>query len=238
MEGTIQNRDQFLNTISKRLGRPRLTTVEPPKWKFQPQYEVFKDTTQDELVDILEDMCDVIHTKFYKTDKNGLPEILNQVVTEYGGGPILTWKDKRFEEWGLGDLFNNEWPSKKMDVYEWDYKKGEENVKIAEKANVGITISEITLAESGTVVLYSNENRGRSINFLPATYIALIPKSTIVPRMTQAAKKMREIEQKGGKVPSCINFITGPSNSADIELNLVVGVHGPIKASYILINDL
>jgi L-lactate dehydrogenase complex protein LldG len=238
MEGTIQNRDQFLNTIAKRLGRARLTEVEPPKWKYQPQYEVFKDVTQDELVDILEDMCDVIHTKFYKTDKKDLPQILNQVVEGYGGGPILTWKDKRYEEWGLGELLHDEWPSKKMNVCEWDYKKGEENIQIAEKANVGITISEITLAESGTVVVYINENRGRSINFLPATYIALIPKSTIVPRMTQAAKKMREIEQKGGKVPSCINFITGPSNSADIELNLVVGVHGPIKASYILINDL
>ncbi len=125
-----------------------------------------------------------------------------------------------------------------MNVYEWDYKKGEENIRMAEKANVGITISEMTLAESGTVVIYSNENRGRSINFLPASYIALIPKSTIVPRMTQAARKMRAIEQQGGKVPSCINFITGPSNSADIELNLVVGVHGPIKAAYIVINDL
>jgi L-lactate dehydrogenase complex protein LldG len=199
---------------------------------------VFKDTTQDELVEILEDICDVIHTKFYKTDKADLPKMLNQVVEGFGGGPILTWKDKRFAEWGLGELFNNEWPNKKMDVYEWDYKKGDENIRIAERANVGITISEITLAESGTVVLFSNENRGRSINFLPATYIALIPKSTLVPRMTQAAVKMREIEQNGGKVPSCINFITGPSNSADIELNLVVGVHGPIKASYILINDL
>jgi L-lactate dehydrogenase complex protein LldG len=238
MEGTIQNRDQFLKTISKRLGRERVTSVEPPKWKFQPQHEVFKDATQDELVDILEDMCNEIHTTFFKTDKKGLPDILNQVVTNYGGGPILTWKDKLFEEWGLRDLFHNEWPSNKIDVHEWDYKKGEENIQIAEKANVGITISEITLAESGTVVLYSNENRGRSLNFLPATYIALIPKSTLVPRMTQAAKKMREIELKGGKVPSCINFITGPSNSADIELNLVVGVHGPIKASYILINDL
>ena len=238
MEGTIHNREQFLNTISNRLGRTRVTSVEPPKWKYQPQHEVFKDATQDELVGILEDMCNEIHTNFYKTDKKGLPDILNQVVTNYGGGPILTWKDKRFEEWGLRDLFHNEWPSNNIDVHEWDYKKGEENIQIAEKANVGITISEITLAESGTVVLYSNENRGRSLNFLPATYIALIPKSTIVPRMTQAAKKMREIELEGGKVPSCINFITGPSNSADIELNLVVGVHGPIKASYILINDL
>ena len=238
MEGTIQNRDQFLNTISNRLGRARVTSVEPPKWKYQPQHEIFKDATQDELVDILEDMCNEIHTTFFKTDKKGLPDILNQVVTNYGGGPILTWKDLRFEEWGLRDLFHNEWPSNKIDVHEWDYKKGEENIQIAEKANVGITISEITLAESGTVVLYSNENRGRSLNFLPATYVALIPKSTLVPRMTQAAKKMREIELEGGKVPSCINFITGPSNSADIELNLVVGVHGPIKASYILINDL
>lgn len=238
MEGSIQNRDQFLNTIAKRFGRSRLTSVEPPKWKYQPQYELFKEATQDDLAEILEEMCDAIHTKFYKTDKKDLPQILNQVVESYGGGPILTWKDKRYEEWGLGELFHHQWPSKKMDIHVWDYKKGEDNIRIAEKANVGITISEITLAESGTVVLYSNENRGRSINFLPATYIALIPKSTLVPRMTQAAVKMRGIEQKGGKVPSCINFITGPSNSADIELNLVVGVHGPIKASYILINDL
>jgi L-lactate dehydrogenase complex protein LldG len=233
MEGTIQNRDQFLNKVANRLGRSRISTpIERPKWKYQPQYEVMKNATQDELVEALREQCKTIHTNFYQTDQHGLAAMLDRVVAEYGGGSIITWKDQRFAEWGIDDLL------KKMSVYEWDYKKGKENIDKAEKANVGITISEITLAESGTVVIYSNENRGRSINFLPATYITLIPKSTIVPRMTQAAKKMREIEKQGDKVPSCINFITGPSNSADIELNLVVGVHGPIKASYIVINDL
>jgi L-lactate dehydrogenase complex protein LldG len=141
------------------------------------------------------------------------------------GGPVLAWKDKRFSDWGLDSLTQEKWATTNIDFYEWDPLNGAENITRAEQANVGLTISEVTLAESGTAVLFSDENKGRIVSFLPATYIALIPKSSLVPRMTQAAQKMRDIHQKTGKVASCINFITGPSNSADIELNLVVGVH-------------
>jgi L-lactate dehydrogenase complex protein LldG len=239
MSGQIQNRDEFLNQIANQFGRPRISSpIERPKWKFQPQYEVLKNATQDELVEVLKEQCNKIHTKLFETDLKGLKATIGEIVANYGGGPIVTWKDERFSKWGLDPLFKKEWPDQNIDVYEWDYSKGEENIHKAEQANVGITISEITLAESGTVVLFSDENKGRTVSFLPATYIALIPKSSIVPRMTQAAKKMREIYQNGGKIASCINFITGPSNSADIELNLVVGVHGPVKASYIIIEDL
>ncbi|MDR6997844.1 lactate utilization protein C [Neobacillus niacini] len=239
MQGTIQNRDKFLNQIASRLGRERVSApIDRPKWKFQPQHEVLKEATKEELLDILTEQCKKIHTTIYTTDKKNLADTLDKVVADYGGGPIVTWKDERFSQWGLDSLFKKDWLDQNIDVFEWDYTRQEDNIAKAEKANVGITISEITLAESGTVVLFSDENKGRTVSFLPATYIALVPLSSLVPRMTQAAQKMREIHQQTGHVASCINFITGPSNSADIELNLVVGVHGPIKASYIVINDL
>lgn len=239
MIGTIHNRDKFINQIASQLNRPRISVpIEKPNWKYQPQYEVFKDATQGELLEILKEHCKKIHTKIFTTDLKGLPSVVNDVVAEYGGGPVVTWKDERFSKWGLDSLMKEKWPSENIDVFEWDYKLGEENVHKAENANVGITISEITLAESGTVVFFSDKDKGRTVSFLPNTSIMLIPKSTLVPRATQAAVKMREIYQETGHVASCINFITGPSNSADIELNLVVGVHGPIKVTYIVINDL
>lgn len=234
MPNTIQNRDVFLNQIAYRLGRERISSpLERPKWNNRPQENIFKNASQDELLDVLKEQCKRIHTSICITELKNLPAILKDAVSSFGGGPIVTWKDERFSKWGVAKMLTEEWQN-----YEWNYMEAKENIVKAEKANIGITISEITLAESGTVVLFTDKNKGRSVSFLPAAYIALIPKSSLVPRLTQAAVKIREIHQKTGQVASCINFITGPSNSADIELKLVVGVHGPVKAHYIVINDL
>jgi len=239
MIGTIQNREAFLTKIAKNLGRePKTNGISKPSYSKQPQYGILKGASQDELAQVLQDQCVNIHVDYFETSVGDLPATLDEVVNQYGGGPLSLWNDERFDQVGLQGLIHEEWPSKQLDVHVWDPTLGEKNIELCEKANVGITFSDMTLAESGTVVLFNDKNKGRSVSLLPRTYIAIIPKSSLVPRMTQAALRIREKVEAGEVIPSCINFITGPSNSADIEMNLVVGVHGPVKAAYILVEDL
>ncbi|MGX9136312.1 LutC/YkgG family protein [Rummeliibacillus sp. JY-2-4R] len=236
MQGTIQNRDAFLNKIAKQLGRQGKTEVEIPTYQYHPQDKVLQGATQDDLVIVLKEQCKNINTDVIITSTEELPNSLQKVVQYYGGKSIITSKDSRFEQYGLSNLMD-EWLIHGIDFYVWNAKEKEQNVHKAENANIGITISEITLAESGTTIVFSDKDRGRTINFLPEKSIFLVPKSTIVPRMTQGARLIREKIKNGEQVASCINFITGPSNSADIEMIPVVGVHGPIKATYIIVED-
>lgn len=224
----IQNRDTFLQTIAKRLGHSTPLRAKPERnWRYLPQQEVLADASVDELVEIFVAQCANIHTKVKKCDVSSLQATLQETLTDYGGGSIVYSEDPRFAEMGVADLIAQQ------TSFKWNPSNGAENIEIAEKANIGIVVSDLTLAESGTILLQSSAARGRTISFLPENSIAIVPKSSLVPRMTQAAQFLRNQDH----VASCINFISGPSNSADIEMNLVVGVHGPVRMTYILVED-
>lgn len=232
-KGNIINRDSFLNNIRKKIGgissdKP----IEKPEWSVTPQRHVLEGYDSDQLITVLRDQCKNIHTDFYHTDLAGLNSKIEQVMEDYGAETVCYSDDKRFSETGTEALMDD------LQAFKWDHTDRENSIFHAEKADIGITFSDITLAESGTVVLLNDEGQGRSVSLLPATYIAIIPKSTIVRRMTQATDYIHGQVEEGKDIASCINFITGPSNSADIEMNLVVGVHGPIKAAYIVVDDL
>ncbi|CDQ18462.1 LutC/YkgG family protein [Halobacillus karajensis] len=232
-QGTVQNRESFLNNIAEKLGREqRRSGVEHPTYTKQPQWDIMVDYTTEQLVDVLKEQCTAIHTDVKEATIDELPAVIDDVMKEYGAEKAAVWDDLRFAEFGLTSFME------RPDINIWGSAPDEDDIKITEQADVGITFSDYTLAESGTVVLMNGGGKGQSVSLLPTYYIALIPLSTIVPRMSQVTRKIHEEVQAGRRTPSCINFISGPSNSADIELNLVVGVHGPVKASYILIDDL
>ncbi|PES65898.1 lactate utilization protein C [Bacillus cereus] len=230
----IQNREEFLLQLSEKLGRKRPEAVEKPKWSFSPQWNVFDGLAQDELVLQLREHCEVIHTEVKRTTKENLVETLGSLIKEWNIKSAMYSNDERFNEYGLTSCFNNEGTTH---FRAWGLGDKEEDIKFAKAADLGITFSDMTLAESGTVVLFNDGLKGRHVSLLPESYIAIVPKSTIVPRLTQATKLIHDQSKAGENLPACVNFVSGPSNSADIEMNLVVGVHGPIRTAYIIVDD-
>src|SRR5699024_10799763 len=182
--------------------------------------------------DELEKQCENIHTDFRRSTKENVHQTLQEVLDAYDADSIVYAYDERNEVYGLDSYFaelNNDG----KDANQWSTSNKEKNRQKVERADVGLTFSDITLAESGTVTLLNDEYNARTISLLPESYIAIIPKETIVPRMTQATTMIHQMQQENNHVPSCVSFVTGPSNSADIEMNLIVGVHGPVRAAYI-----
>lgn len=225
----IENKQAFLQTIAQQLGRKSPSTIKPDrKWKHSPQHRVLQQASIDELVTIFIDQCQNIHTAVKQCTIAQLPTTVADTIANYNGKSVIYSDDERFSS--LNILPN----LASYTCHQWNAALGHENVEIAERADVGIVFSERTLAESGTILVQASPKVGRTLSFLPENSIAIVPKSSIVPRMTQAAQFLRN----ESRVASCINFITGPSNSADIEMNLVVGVHGPVRMTYILVEDL
>lgn len=98
--------------------------------------------------------------------------------------------------------------------------------------DVGISTTQAAIAETGTLVLDSINERHRFVSLVPPVHIALVNASTIRETLGEALSLLR----KEKEISPAVTFITGPSRSADIELTLTVGVHGP-QELYVIVNE-
>lgn len=103
------------------------------------------------------------------------------------------------------------------------------------EADVGITGVDYAISDSGTLVIFSDHYNSRSISLLPPVHIAILEERLILKDIHHLFYILRENHRDITDISSCITFITGPSRTADIELNLTLGVHGPGKLIVFLI---
>ena len=99
--------------------------------------------------------------------------------------------------------------------------------------NVSVTIPEFLIAETGTAVIRSSVNEPRLLSVLTEKSIILAKKEQVLPSMSSFLKILKE-KKEVINLTSAYVFITGPSRTADIEKNLVIGVHGPAELYYII----
>jgi L-lactate utilization protein LutC len=110
-----------------------------------------------------------------------------------------------------------------------------ENVTAAElfDCDLGVTGAQWAVAETGTLVLESDEERHRLASLVPPVHVALVAASSV--RQTLAEVIQTFSAQGRDRMSRTITFVTGPSRTSDIELTLAIGVHGPGELHVVIV---
>ncbi|MCP4009328.1 MAG: lactate utilization protein C [Proteobacteria bacterium] len=101
------------------------------------------------------------------------------------------------------------------------------------EAVVGIAPAEAGVVETGSVLLVSGQTGPTSLNFLSENHIAIIHREQLVAHMEDVWELLRLRHED---LPRTVNFITGPSKTADIEQTIEYGAHGPKRFHVILVD--
>jgi L-lactate dehydrogenase complex protein LldG len=104
----------------------------------------------------------------------------------------------------------------------------------------GVTACFAGIAETGTLMLLSGPASPTRNNFLPDNHIIVLRAGQVMASYEDGWDRLRassSLPDGGFAMPRAVNFITGPSRTADIEQRLVLGAHGPRRLHIILVEE-
>ena len=196
-------KEEILNRISaaqKQAGLPE--HVEIPR-EYQKEGTLNADELREMLVDRLEDYKADVHV----TDESGLNSTLVDILKERGCSNVVYAPGM---DAGLLAGFEGT-------ITPDDNAKDPRELDAVDAV---VTESHVTSAQTGTIVLESNETCGRrALTLVPDRHVCIVRKDQIVYGVPEMVSRMNP------ERPA--TWISGPSATSDIELSRVEGVHGP-----------
>ena len=99
-----------------------------------------------------------------------------------------------------------------------------------------VTPAFAAIAETGTLMLCSTAARPTTLNFVPDNHIVVLSKDQVVGALEDAFAQLRAVGAPA-EMPRTVNFVSGPSRTADIEQQLVMGAHGPRRLHIIVVDE-
>ncbi|HWP41667.1 MAG TPA: lactate utilization protein [Blastocatellia bacterium] len=163
----------------------------------------------------------------YARSASEVGDLLLHLAEELRARNLVVWEDRNLPDAEYLRSFD----AAGLKVHFEDREGDPESfLRKAAQADIGITSVDYALADTATLVLISGEGRARSVSLLPPVHVAILDTEKILPGLDELFGLL------GGHPPgSAVTFITGPSRTADIELTLVVGVHGPQELHVVLL---
>lgn len=225
--------EQFLAPISRSLGRsiPRIDAPLQTKGMIPPH--VTDGLSQDELIERFISEATALRADIHRATPDTLPAVLAEVIDGLGGGKVAIPDDERIDSLDLEAPLQEH----AEEVLRWDPSQSRDyNVDRTASCSIGLTFATAAIAETGTIMQLTDAKCGRSISLLADYHIAIVETKSVVSALRDALQLMDDMaDENGDGLPSQVCFISGPSNTSDIELVRVDGVHGPIKVCYIML---
>jgi L-lactate dehydrogenase complex protein LldG len=145
-----------------------------------------------------------------KLTPDSVSDALKSLVAEQNIRKATLWHTPLFEQLGLENTLR----SLGVDLVSPTADKHEMAL-----CDLGITEADYILPETGTLVLKSSTEQPRAVSLLPRIHLAIVRPEMLRPDMHQVFAEAKD--------SNYLVFITGPSRTADIELTVTLGVHGP-----------
>lgn len=129
-------------------------------------------------------------------------------------------------------------PDPNMDAVPWEVRPllRIRHGRATAEDRISLTPCHAAIAETGTLMLISGRQTPTTLNFLPDTHIVIVRRDQVVASYEDGLDRLRS-DNASDKLPRVINFITGPSRTADIEQHIELGAHGPRRLHIVLLED-
>lgn len=227
----MSNSQDFIAHLAKKLGRPTPTSVEPIKFTF-PHYQLNN----------LEERMDTLLTNWESLGGKGIkartPEEAVPALKNWFGDPQPEWlNNTSIVTWGeLPDFVTNTFEQLHWATQSYPDSSMERTARIttAAQSQLGVTGADYGIVQSGSLVLKSNPQRGRAVSLVPPRHLAFLPASKIKDELADIMEELLT----AGAPPAGIEIISGPSRTSDIEMDLSIGVHGPIEVFLVIMTEL
>jgi L-lactate dehydrogenase complex protein LldG len=204
-----------IDNIRKSLGRTAQPSLSLRPAIYQPRLPESLDTEVERFLGEIKKLSGVGQ----RLDSADIGSVLKTLIVEQNIRKATVWNTPHLQQLQMTNYLS----SLGVDLVSPNADKHE----IAQ-CDLGITEADYLLAETGTIVLSSSAEKPRAVSLLPRVHLAIVQ-----PEMLRADMHQVFAEAKD---KNYLVFITGPSRTADIELTVTLGVHGP-KYLYVWMMD-
>ena len=237
------NQDTFISTVRQALGKSSQSQAadvfEKRPDDAEQRLTEYKNRSRADrhaLLDAFMVQAELAHitatpVKTISQAAEGIQELVHNTAPEWGSEKsVITWNHplirqldlkQRLEPEGI-DLFT---PS--VDGIP-DERQRQDHRRQLIRSYIGITSADFCVARSATLVMRTRPGQPRAVSLVPSVHVAVIRLDQVIDDLKELYFRLRwdPDEQKLG-LTNCMTFISGPSKTGDIELEMVYGAHGP-----------